>query len=778
MSQEPQPTVPRILVVEDEYVIAADLVARLERLGYANVAHAADGEAGIQSALKEKPDLVLMDIHLGQALDGIAAAEIIRSRIGSPVVFLTAYADEERLKRAQLTQPFGYLLKPFQDRDLHVAIEMALYASRMESERRRAEDLMRIQRDLGAAFSSQTSLAEVLDTALDTVTRIDPIDRAGLYLRDPGTGEFLLAGQRGLSENFARDARSYPAESKQVRFIMAGQPVFQAYSQLEAANPELIQQAGLRAIGVIPLAHDGQVIASLNVASSRSDEITPYAQHALVSMAHLLAGVIARLRTQEALRASEGRYRRLFEDAVLGIFRTSPKGRIMEVNPAFARMFGYDSPADLVADIGDHVERLYADPNIRNQAVYETVHEGGRLGTETWGRRRDGTVFPGKRYSWAVRDDSGRVIHLEGFVEDITERKQYENVLLENEKRHRQILDAIPDPVLVYDRDGRVTYMNQTAVETYGYHPDEVLGTRFLTFIPPEERVASWTAWEQTRAGSSIFLDTRRMTKDGHPLDVQLKTAALIDGRGDFKEGIVLHRNVTQLKKTEAALISSEERYRSILAGIQEGYYEVDLAGNITFLNQALVRILGCHDPKEVIGLNNRTFMDEEMAKTVYRAFNEVYTIGRPNLGFHWTLRRRDGAVCPVEASVDLLRDAKGHPYGFRGVIRDVTELAKAQEEKNRRERFQGALATAGAACHELNQPLQTVLGLTELALLTLPVDDPNRDHMERILEQARRMAGITQRLKSITRFEAKPYVGDTTILDLEKASAKKPEMD
>lgn len=125
----------RILIVEDEFIIANEIKGMLEDLGYDVLNIAAQGKDAIQKAKENKPDLVLMDIMLKGEVDGIQAAEEIRSCFSVPIIYLTAYANKEILERAKVTTPFGYLLKPFKDRDLHIAIEMALYKHKVERER-------------------------------------------------------------------------------------------------------------------------------------------------------------------------------------------------------------------------------------------------------------------------------------------------------------------------------------------------------------------------------------------------------------------------------------------------------------------------------------------------------------------------------------------------------------------------------------------------------------------------------------------------------------------
>lgn len=121
----------KILIVEDEGIVAKDIKKRLENLGYTVPAIVPSGEEAIRAA-KENPDLVLMDIVLKGDIDGIKAAEIIRAQFNIPVVYVTAHADNRVLQRAKATEPYGYILKPFEDRELHTTIEMALYKYKME----------------------------------------------------------------------------------------------------------------------------------------------------------------------------------------------------------------------------------------------------------------------------------------------------------------------------------------------------------------------------------------------------------------------------------------------------------------------------------------------------------------------------------------------------------------------------------------------------------------------------------------------------------------------
>ncbi|MDK2947151.1 Response regulator receiver domain-containing protein [Methanolobus vulcani] len=123
---------PKILVVEDENIVALELKKRLKKLGYQVPSVAASGIEAINKAEGFLPDLVIMDIRLKGDMDGIQTAQIIHERFNIPVIYLTAHSDDETLKRAKKTEPYGYILKPFEEDELRTAIEIAVYKHQME----------------------------------------------------------------------------------------------------------------------------------------------------------------------------------------------------------------------------------------------------------------------------------------------------------------------------------------------------------------------------------------------------------------------------------------------------------------------------------------------------------------------------------------------------------------------------------------------------------------------------------------------------------------------
>lgn len=141
-----------------------------------------------------------------------------------------------------------------------------------------------------------------------------------------------------------------------------------------------------------------------------------------------------------------------------------------------------------------------------------------------------------------------------------------------------------------------------------------------------------------------------------------------------------MHARAMQLaERMTAAFRESEERYRTIIASLEDAYFEADLAGDLVFFNQALVRLLG-YPARELKGMNNRVYMDADNAQKVYGAFNRVFTTGEPERGLEWEVICKGGERRYVEASISLMQDPDGTPTGFRGIARDVTERRRADE--------------------------------------------------------------------------------------------------
>lgn len=169
-----------------------------------------------------------------------------------------------------------------------------------------------------------------------------------------------------------------------------------------------------------------------------------------------------RKQAEEALKDSEEKYKNRFENAPIGIFQSTLTGKFLNVNSTLSRMFRYESPEDMVASIQDIAQELFVNPQDRHEDIQAVIESEGYRRFETEYRRKDGTTFIANLYIRAVREE-GKIACLEGYVEDITDRKLAEEAVRESERRLADVINFLPDATLAVDTEGRVVLWNRAA---------------------------------------------------------------------------------------------------------------------------------------------------------------------------------------------------------------------------------------------------------------------------------------------------------------------------
>ncbi len=260
-----------------------------------------------------------------------------------------------------------------------------------------------------------------------------------------------------------------------------------------------------------------------------------------------------------------------------------------------------------------------------------------------------------------------------------------ERTLRVSEERYRTILDGIEDGYYEVDLAGNLTFFNDAVGRILGYSREELTGMNNRRFMPEEDAGRVFQAFNRVyRSGKpDRGVDWKLIRRDGTSIYIESSVSLIRDAEGRPVGFRGIFRDINERKRAEKALKKSEERYRTILDSIEDGYYEVDPAGNLTFFNDAMCRLTG-YSRGELTGLNSIRFMDAAMTEEVSGVFNRVYETGLADQGFAWTLRRKDGVPIQIEASVSLMRDDGGRRSGFRGIVRDVTARALIEDELRR----------------------------------------------------------------------------------------------
>jgi diguanylate cyclase (GGDEF)-like protein/PAS domain S-box-containing protein len=253
--------------------------------------------------------------------------------------------------------------------------------------------------------------------------------------------------------------------------------------------------------------------------------------------------------------------------------------------------------------------------------------------------------------------------------------------------------------LLIDPHSGLVVDANPGAADLYELTREALLGRSFGELSADPAEVCQALADAAAHRIQAFSADVRRASGEVRHVDVQC-TEIAHDGRPVLCA--VLH-DVTDRVRTESALRASEEKYRAILEEMQEAYFEVDVAGNLTFFNDALSRILG-YAREDLLGRNNRTLQDPEDAASSYAQLNAVFETGVAAQNVEWMVRRRDGQKRCFAASVALIRNGRGDKVGFRGVGRDVTEWKKTEDAlRESEQRFRDLYDNAPVGYHEID---------------------------------------------------------------------------
>ena len=339
---------------------------------------------------------------------------------------------------------------------------------------------------------------------------------------------------------------------------------------------------------------------------------------------------------------------------------------------------------------------------------------------------------------------------------DITERKQAEEALRESEERFGTVVEQSPAAIEIYEPKGRLLTVNDAWAKFWGLKKDAVANFNILN-DPECEKTGLTSAFREVQQGRTrvlpqIYFDAEESGLiGGRKRWISAIMYPILDEKRTVNNIVLTYDDITERKRAEDALGESEEKYRTILESIEDGYYEVDIDGNFIFFNDALCEIYGCSE-NELMGINIRKSTDQETAKRGYSIFNKVYTTGRSEKGFEWSITRKDGANRVVEASVSLIKNVEGTPRSFRGIVRDISEKKELEAQLQRAQKMEAIGTLAGGVAHDLNNILGGLVSYPELLLLQLPEDSPLRKSILTIQKSGEKAAAVVQDLLTLAR--------------------------
>jgi PAS domain S-box-containing protein/putative nucleotidyltransferase with HDIG domain len=565
--------------------------------------------------------------------------------------------------------------------------------------------LLGISRDVSARRQAEKDIqqrAALLDSAYDSIIAYDI------------NGKIIYANRSACSiRGFSRD--------EMLAMNMRQLVPVEELPGLEERHRQLLEQGELSAEAVHTRKDGSTFLVDTHL------RLVELAGDKLVIAVH--RDITLRKQMENRLVGSEAKYRSIVDTSASGIAIADDAGTLILVNDRLCDMFGYSRDEVMGKQFLDFIhpeerERIASD-------FFEAVASSKTLPTlEFRGARKDGGTI------WLFTTPNPLKIgdRLSGFsvvIQDITQLKQAEAALKESEQRYSSLFEHNPSMVYAIDRQGRFTSINAAAVKLTGYSEEEAVRRDFADGIVPEYLETVKLHYAKALNGEPQSYEAAVIAKDGRRIDIHITSVPIIINREVI--GIYgIAEDITGRKQMENQLVESEAKYRTVVENMHDVLYRTDSKGDITLVSPAATRLLGIDSIDQVIGKNlARDFYanPEDRARTI-----ELLEAKGEVIDLEVNLRRPDGKLITVAANSHIYRDASGQPAGVEGVIRDITERKKAEEDLHSAlERLGSSLEStidAIAMMSELRDPYTaghqrrvTQLALAIAAELGLPDD-------------------------------------------------------
>jgi PAS domain S-box-containing protein len=481
----------------------------------------------------------------------------------------------------------------------------------------------------------------------------------------------------------------------------------------------------------------------------------------------LLREIAERKRAQQVLLESEERYRAIFENAQDSIYIKNTESEYTHVNPAIVKLLGV--PAEEL--IGRTDQEIFGEEEGERTRRIDLRVLGGEAVIE-----EEPKLIRGRRITFhaikvPIRDGSGKVTGICGIARDLSDRMKAEKALRKNERLLNRILSASPIGI-GYVEESTLKWSNQAMAVMFGYdRQEDNLGRNIRDFYASEEEFESIRKKfaEPLRRGEPAEAVARLKRRDGSVYYGHVKTSALYPS-DPGRATITTIADISEKMRAEQALRENEEKYRTIIENIEEGYYEVDKAGSMVFFNDSMCRILG-YSRDEFIGMNYREYIDRANEDALARTFNTVFRTGGPAKILEWELIRKDGSRTTVESSVSPIRDTAGEIVGFRGICRDIAERKRAEQEFLKAQKLESLELVAGGIAHDFNNLLTGTIANISLARLLSDSDDRVLDALRNAEVAAEHAKDLTRQLLTFAK-GGSPVIRSTSLAELLRESA------
>ncbi|MBY9001775.1 MAG: PAS domain S-box protein [Candidatus Heimdallarchaeota archaeon] len=460
-------------------------------------------------------------------------------------------------------------------------------------------------------------------------------------------------------------------------------------------------------------------------------------------------------------------YRSMFENSIDAMFITDSEGKIIDGNQALQELSGYQREELLHINIVD----LYESEETRKQFLEDIRNAGSVSNYEINYKRKDGSIRTNLVTATQRFSKSGAFQGLQGIVRDITQQKIMENTLKESQFQYQILFENSGSSMIIIEADTTVSLMNSQFEKVSGFSREEIIGNSFLEYIPESNRERIVHYHRQRRIDPFSVpkvVDLKLLMKSGEERDF-VYTVSLIPGTD---KSLVSLMDITVLKETETALHKSIKNYKTLVGISPDTIVKTDLDFNVLMANELTFVFLGFEHEDELIGKNLLDFVSDKFRQKALSLVEELNKEGRL-LNLDFEMKSPDGDLVNLSASVSVIYENE-QPQAYIIHVRNVTryieleiqlteythKLEEMVEEKAtqlmEQERVVMLGRLAGSIGHDINNPLQYVLGNAELLGVLLHEGKTDREKLislnERLIEGCYRIGDVSKRLRRVSR--------------------------
>ncbi len=654
----------RILIAEDESIIAMDLERTLIRLGFEVAYRASSGKEAIAGAEATRPDLILMDILFRDGIDGIDAAVEIRRLFDIPIIYLTANADAATVERARKSEPFAYLNKPINERDLYSNIDTALYKHRMETRLRKSQERYRslVEGINDIVYSTDDSgLITYISPPITVYTGFMPDEIVGRHFT-----EFVHPEDAGRIQNIFEKLKSggvSPAEYRVLSKI--GEPVW-----VRTSGRPLMVRGEFEGIRGIFTVITEQKQAERLLVLQRDLAIALATQRDMKDAMELVMDAALKLEYVDS-----GAIYMNNEDFG-GLTLRAHRG-LSDEFIAVCGFYGPDSPESRLVSEKKTLHIVHSelmrgtDPvrlkeGLKALSVAPIIHEEKVIGVMNLASHsRDTFPHSTRNAIEAIAAQIGSV--LAGI--------EAERALEEKTGELERFFNLSLDLLCIADTEGRFIRLNREWEKTLGYSLERMEGARYLDFVHPDDIEKTVRAVETlSRQRQLINFVNRYRTEGGSYRWIEWRSIT----SGDLVYAAA--RDITARIEYEEELRSREEKFSFLAENMLDIIGQLDRESRFIYISPSVTRVLG-YRPEELI---NRIFTDnvhtDDIEKTMKKIANAV-TADQSEIRFDFRYRKIDGEYIWIESEAKVLYDRDGHYTGAIFSSRNITDRRRVEED-------------------------------------------------------------------------------------------------